>query len=272
MEMVETGTARGHWDSVGEQWGASRPDRLWRQCSDLIHYRWLEQDGPWRSGTAVLKTDLFDEANATGLLPWFETRGIRATGCDLAWPTANQARRRGTAQDTVIADVRRLPFRECFEAVVSNSTLDHFAAGQEIVDALREIHGAMRPGGRLYITMDNPRHPLIRLRSWWPRLWRRLGLVPYETGVTCSAARLKTVLEQAGFVLEHAGSLMHSPRVLIVLLCRFLARVRGLDTPPALLVRALLAFESLAGWPTWEWTGHFVAAVARKETSWGSRG
>ena len=70
----------------------------------------------------------------------------------------------------------------------------------------------------------------------------RLGVVPYAVGATCGRRRLTRLLEQSGFDVPFAGTIMHAPRVLLVPWCRHLAR-RGATRPGAWLERWLLPFR-----------------------------
>lgn len=256
--------ARGYWDVVGAEWTASHRDELWRRCSDAIHAQWLERvAGKLRPGR-VLKTDLFDEAFGDGLAPWFESRGHDIVACDLAFATARGAARKPASVAAAVADVRQLPFsKTSFDTVFSDSTLDHFGSDVGIRDSLLELHRVLRPGGTLLLTMDNPVNPMVWLRNLSPAFWMRLGIVPYAVGATASVRHLTRLLEQAGFDVPAAEAIMHVPRVLMVPLCRWLAR-NG-STQPGTWMRAWLrSIESLGRLPTREITGHFVAVVARK--------
>jgi SAM-dependent methyltransferase len=260
-------TARRYWDDVGNDWVVSHPDELWRRCSDAIHVWWLERVASDLQGRRILKTDLFDEAFGDGLTAWFEERGNDVVACDLALSTASGAAKKQTSVAAAVADVRRLPFAgSTFDAVFSDSTLDHFHAEDEILQSLRELGRVLRPGGVLLLTMDNPRNPIVWLRNLRPELWRRLGLVPYMVGVTCSARRLEQLLATAGFEVPATGTIMHSPRVLLVPICRWLARRDGRCQPTPRWLDWLRRVESLDRLPLRQLTGHFVAVVARKSS------
>ena len=212
----------------------------------------------------VLKTDLFDEAFGDGLAPWFEARGHDVVACDLAFSTVSGASRKPASVAAAVADVRQLPFfTSAFDTVFSDSTLDHFDSEAGIRDSLLELHRVLQPGGTLLLTMDNPVNPIVWLRNLSPGFWRRLGVVPYAVGATCGRRRLTRLLEQSGFDVPAAGTIMHAPRVLLVAWCRHLAR-HGTTRPGAWLERWLLRCEALGRLPTREITGHFVAVVARR--------
>jgi SAM-dependent methyltransferase len=263
---AEPGSAAAHayWDSVGGAWTASHRDELWRRCSDAIHAQWLDSVAGDLLPGRVLKTDLFDEAFGDGLAPWFESRAHDVLACDLALTTARGAARKPASVAAAVADVRRLPFsRMAFDTVFSDSTLDHFESEDGIRRSLEELHRVLRPGGTLLLTMDNPVNPLVWIRNLRPAFWMRLGILPYAVGATCSRRRLILVLEEAGFQVSAANTIMHVPRVLMVPVCRWLAG-RGEKQPGLWLHRWLRGFEGLGRLPSRELTGHFVAVVARK--------
>ena len=257
---------RGYWDAVGGQWAADRRDELWRRCSDAVHARWLDVAAGDLPPGRVLKTDLFDEAFGDGLTPWFEERGHTVVACDLALTTASGAARRRARVTAAVADVRQLPFpASAFDTVFSDSTLDHFESEAGIRQSLRELRRVLRPGGTLLLTMDNPANPIVRLRNLAPGFWMRLGILPYAVGATCGAARLAGVVEDAGFGVVSTATIMHAPRVLLVPVCRWLAR-RGVSRPGPRWRGWLRRLESLDRLPTRQVTGHFVALAARART------
>lgn len=143
--------------------------------------------------------------------------------------------------------------------VVSNSTLDHFDSRDDFIVALRELFSALKPGGLLFITMDNPQNPFYLLLRG---VCRWLGK-PFLLGYTTSRASLSHHLESVGFrVLEQAG-LIHNPRLISTLLFLTLRYALGghAERPIKLL---LAAFQHLEHLPTAKYTSCFVAACARK--------
>src|SRR5215218_4780156 len=180
---------------MAELWLDGEPQRLWRRHSDRVNAALVER---WlRQVSSVLKTDLFDEAVSVGLYPALADRAERVIGIDTSERVIQAAARRYPGLEARRADVRALPLAAAeIDAVVSNSTLDHFAAPDEIGIALRELARVLRPDGLLVLTLDNPLNPVVGLTKALPRrslnrLWRRLGrttvragLVPYEVGAT----------------------------------------------------------------------------------------
>ena len=253
------------WNSVGDAWQHGR-DSLWREHSDAVNValcrRWLP---PLACGR-LLKTDLFDEATGDGLVGALQDCAQRVMGVDYALSVAAGARARRRAVDVMVADVRRLPFADnTFDAVVSNSTLDHFAAASDIGRSLRDLHRILVPGGRLILTLDNGSHPLVALRNALPiGLLMRAGLVPYYVGQTLRPAPLAALLEQSGFRTVEMTAVLHCPRVLVVPLARLMSR-RGSSSPAARwLLRLARLCEHADRLPTRFYTGHFVAVLAQR--------
>lgn len=253
-----------YWNAVGAEWQRSRPSSLWRKHSDAINRslveRWLPASGLGRS----LKTDAFDEAVGIGIAPGLATRASTVVSIDLALTTVRVATR-DRAGSGVVADVRSLPFVESsFDAVVSNSTLDHFEDDADIDVSLSELARVMAPGGRLIITMDNPQNPIVSLRNILPFEWlHRIGLVPYRYGATTDRNRLRDRLESAGFAVESIDAVLHCPRVLAIPLASWAERALG-PSGRDRLRRALGAFERLATWPSRFRTAHFIVALAER--------
>ena len=154
--------------------------------------------------------------------------------------------------------MRRLPYEGCaFDAVLSNSTLDHFHSLADVADALRELHRVLAPGGVLLLTLDNLANPLVALRNALPFEWlERIRLVPHYVGATCGPRGLQRLLRQVGFDVDRIGALMHVPRVA--------ALAGAAVVPKRPLLRFLLGCERLGRLPTRYVTGQFVAARAVK--------
>lgn len=252
---------RDRWNDVVPVFADGR-HRLWRDHSDRVNTAlldaWLGED----SCGLVLKTDLFDEAVAAGLCHALHARARRVIGIDLSITTVRRARPNGGT--VVAADVRRLPFlRQTFDTIVSTSTLDHFDSDEEITASLAELANALRPGGRLVITLDNVENPKLRLRGAIPwALLRRTGFVPYYVGQSLSKSQLCHQLEALNFEIVDVRAVMHAPRITAVALSRIplFARARWRSG----LLWVLERFEGLSRLPTRFLTAHFVAVLATK--------
>lgn len=251
--------AGDYWDEVGMEWRGGDRDRLWRHYSDSVYRRFLEhrlsRGGPER----VLKTDMFDEAAAQGVYDLLAHRCSAVVGIDISAQVLRAARHNVGIVPLVCGDVQRLPFRdESFDVVISMSTLDHFHSLDEMFAAIGELRRVVRPRGELLLTIDNLANPLIAVRNALPFPWlHKLGLVPYFVGATCGPRRLQRALLAMGFEVCESGALLHCPRVLAVLLLRFLYDRAGEGTW-RWVIRALNAFEGLSEWPTRYVTGNFV--------------
>ena len=262
------------WESMAGVWLEGQPQRLWRRHSDRVNtdlvQRWLP---PVES---VLKTDLFDEAVGTGLYPTLAERAGRVVGIDASQQVVEAAKRRYPELEAVRADVRALPLADAeLEAVVSNSTLDHFDDAAQIEVALGELARVLRPGGILLLTLDNPLNPIVAVTKALPRqelnrVWSRVGrasarsgLVPYYVGATLTPKRLRTALAAAGFELQELGAIVHFPRAAGVLVGKRLEQ-RGSALAQERFVATLWRAERLGAWPTRFVTGHFLAVRARR--------
>lgn len=249
----------GYWDRVATSESATHAP-LWRRQSDLVNTMLLDRWLPAMSGGRVLKTDLFDELVTPGLQPALRARGARVVGIDISPVAVAAAAARHPDLESVVADVRNLPFKDgSFAAVVSNSTLDHFTGGEEVAAALSELSRVLRPGGRLILTMDNPLNPLIALRNGLPAAASRaLRNVSYGTGWTCGPVRLRRMVAANDLEVLGVSAIMHLPRVLLAGVGRRRRSART-DSRWLSLVRTGETLERL---PTRFLTGHFLAVLA----------
>lgn len=245
-----------------------RASPWWRAQREII--RQFVRDGAAGAPPgAALKTDCFDEASGPHYHAADVRPGFTALAIDVDEAIASRARARlradGAAVAVAVADVRHLPFATgSLSLVISLSTLDHLDAETEISRSLAECFRALRPGGRLLLTLDNPLNPEVALRAALPRaLVARLRADAFPLGVTVGARRGRRLLERAGFAVERQGYLVHAPRYPMIRMLGWLER-RGRGRGPERLVTAL---EALARWPCRSITGHYAAWVAVKPPS-----
>jgi SAM-dependent methyltransferase len=256
--------AAAYWDAVLHRWEGVHRDSLWRRHSDAVNgallTRWLPS-GPHR----VLKTDMFDEAVSDGLYPLLRDLGATVTGIDVSPEVVAAARARYPGLGAIAADVLKLPFPDgAFDAIVSLSTLDHFASRLDISTALGELRRVLAGDGTLVLTIDNAANPVVRLRNCLPsRVLQRTGLVPYDVGVTCGPRDLDALLSAAGFRALERSYILHCPRVLSVAAARVVQRA-GSPAAGWRYLALLRRFERLSGLPTSVRTGYFIAVRAVK--------
>jgi SAM-dependent methyltransferase len=255
---------RAYWQSFDPPAVADPAPALWRRHCDWLNAGMVERYLPARCRT-ILKTDLYDEAVGEGLFPILSVRAQRVVGIDLAASVLHAARARYPALEVRQADVRRLPFETGeFDAVVSNSTLDHFDSPDGVPAALLELNRVLARRGCLLISLDNLANPLVAVRNALPfKLLHRIRLVPYYTGWTCGPRRLRRLLGDAGFDIVEMSAVLHCPRAIAVALGPLVESRLPLRLDQAFL-RLLRRFELLARLPTRFRSGYFVVALAVK--------
>jgi SAM-dependent methyltransferase len=258
------------WDTVADVWQRAPAQTLWRKHSDRVNSALVDRWLPRGTGT-TLKTDLWDEAMGEGLYPAIAARSEHVVGVDVSRSIVAAAAERYPTLDARVAHVHALPFDDgTIDAIVSNSTLDHFDDAAEIDRSIVELARVLRAGGTLLLTLDNPGNPLVALakalprqalnRTWlrWADASSRLGLHPYHVGATYGRSRLRAVVEDAGFAVEETTAIVHAPRAIAVLVGqRLQSGGRG-------FLRTLAALERLEQAPTRFVTGHFVAIRATR--------
>ncbi len=252
-----------YWDSVSREWRRTSPDDLWREHCDGLYQNLLSG---WVAPGArrLLKTDLFDESLATGLLPQLSTFSNQVFGIDLSYRTARRATTHHRLRNSCNCDVRRLPFQSgAFDLVISNSTLDHFESRAEIETSLKEIERILEPGGELILTLDNLSNPVIRLRHRLPFEWlKRLSIVPYFVGETLRIDEADEMLKSLGFEIVDVSTLMHFPRVISIFVSRHVGKTRLRSQ----FLWGLNAFEKIGRWRSRFVTAHYFAIRARKKS------
>jgi len=268
LSDTETQPAR-HWNRVARAWRGREHDNpilaahKRRVYSDLLA-RWMGD----RTPILVLKTDLFAEAfNEEEFVSGFDWRRSMV-GIDISSAVLQCARERtsiGPLRGYVVSDVRLLPFAaDTFDAVISDSTLDHLSTEQEIVAALQEVGRVLKPGGRLVVTLDNPSnltYPPRRLVL----TWMRLGLAPYYIGVTLSRSRLLAELAALGMEVTGCTAILHYPHPDgFVRTLERTARRLGRGRLNVAVARTFALFERLEQTRFRYRTGRYLAAVAVK--------
>lgn len=219
-----------YWDGVArEMAGRYHLDDVMAEHKRRVHLDLLRRWCPSTEGARILKTDLFEEALGRDqvLLDWpAPGEPAEVHGIDISGEIVRRARGRvaggGRAVRVSVADARRLPYREAsFDVVFSCSTLDHFDDRSELMAGIGEAVRVLRPGGRLVLTLDNPRalfYPLVR------RLAGR-GKIGFLLGETLGDAEVRRLLPEAGLDFVEGRGAYHIPRVIFT---AFLRGVRAL--------------------------------------------
>lgn len=248
------------WDAEWARAWKAHPQNVWFAYEAEVY---LDQLGPRDPAARALKTDAFDEACGRGQLS--AGLGDDVVLVDVAPKILAHATRTRTDAVPCVADVRCLPFRTgAFDLILSTSTLDHFEAGGEIDAALAELRRILGDRGRLLLTLDNPRNPILRVRHLVHAVTGKVaGLIPFRMGQTLSRRALVDALERAGFAVTESGYLVHAPRIFALWAGEWAARRHDAASARRLgwLFRAVERHARHA--PTRRWTGHFVFADCR---------
>lgn len=257
-----------YWDMVLASWKRHSSDRLWREFTDRQQSGWVKkyllEPSKGVKLARLLKTDLFDEAVSTGIVPMLAQVASEVWGVDVSEEVVREAVSRYPSLRGSVASVAKLPFDDgYFQAIFSGSTLDHYDSKLEILESLRELHRVLGRNGRLFITMDNPHNPMIWLRNGLLRtVGTSLGWIPYQMGKTMRCRELVSGLREIGFQIEAVTALQHCPRWWVV---RRLKRMEGAGaaTTERYLDR-LGRYERLERLPSRYVTGHYLAVLATK--------
>jgi SAM-dependent methyltransferase len=259
---IRDATAAGIWDDEWERAWKAHPANPWFAYEADVYVERIGR-APSRR-TRMLKTDAFDEACGRGRLS--AALGAELVIADVSPRIVRHAAR---ALDEGIvacaADVRRLPFAaSTFDVVVSTSTLDHFEARGDIAVALAELGRVLHPAGRLFLTLDNPANPLLRMRKLlYAALGPIGGLIPFRMGLTLSRAALVAAAEEVGLEVRESGYVVHAPRVLGLWLGVWAARRKAGGAARRLLVVLRAVERTARRLPTRRWTAHFIYAECR---------
>lgn len=103
-------------------------------------------------------------------------RGFRVVGVDLSPAMLAEARRRFTEGPRLRfrrGDMRRIAFREEFDAVINLYTSFGYFTPAQNVTALRRMARALRPGGRLLVDHRDPAYDADLPRRLWYRTGRK---------------------------------------------------------------------------------------------------
>ncbi len=256
-------TFGGDWDGLPGAGLEALANPLWRAYCDGLHADVIRDWVGAGRFRITLKTDLFEEAQGEGLADFLAASGDSLLGIDLSMRVVARARERHPWLSAAVADVRHLPLAsESIDFVVSISTLDHFAKRSDLTLALGELARVLAPGGRLFITLDNPVNPIVALRNRLPASWfGRTSILPYFVGHTLSLPALRRELENLGLGIVHSGHILHAPRIGFLHLCTL---PDPTSRPARWLLHLMRGWENFARWPTAPISGYFVAVLAGK--------
>ena len=149
----------------------------------------------------VLTTDLFEEAvGSHGIISWLKGRYEKVVGMDISFEMVKRACCNNSLSGDsigIVSDVRQTTFKDnCFDLIISNSTIDHFS---DLDLALRELYRILKSPGVLILTLHNKFHFALSLKMW---LSRATNIKSYSYGYVYSSRQLKPRLEKIGFIVD----------------------------------------------------------------------
>jgi SAM-dependent methyltransferase len=260
---VRADTDARRWDLTAAKYrGGKFMDPLLAQQFRRVHLNLCRAWAPSTKNPRVLKTDVFGEATCPPrVFSWDIGEPEHLVSVDISFGLTRAAQENAVqlghgAASYVAGDARVLPFADgSFDLVVSDSTLDHFQARNDIRRGIRELARVLRPGGVLIVTLDNPSNitePLFRA-------WISLGKSPYFIGKTLSLSSLQHTMREEGLEVTHGTAIIHNPRFFAKAGLRLLRKIRPpyQETIAEWMIRAPDVLEHL---PTRLLTGQFVAA------------
>ena len=239
----------------------------WWEVHRRIFARWIADAAAGVPPGLGLKTDLFDEASGEHHV-WQELpSGWTFIGIDIDVGVVRKARVRlaaeGRQAHCAVADVRALPFpRSSISSILSLSTLDHLGTRNDIALALREFERTLIRGGRLLLTLDNPRNPEVALRALLPRfVVQHLRADTFALGVTVSQREGTRMLRALGFQVLQTAYAEHAPRYVAIRAIAWLTQINA-RLAARWLARLVAACEGFRATPLAPWSGHYTVWIA----------
>ena len=206
-----------HWDCVAKDWDRkSYANEILAEHKRNTYLKLIADWSDIPASRRILKTDLFAEAFGPEQYLFYLKPPEGIVGIDVSRNIVKQAKKHAAGCDIdssryLCCDVKHLPFRDnSFDIIISDSTLDHFPAEEDIVNSIKELGRVLRPGGSLILTIDNKSNltypPFIMFR-----LWMKLRLAPYYIGRTLSRSRMKQTIEDSGMYIAESTAIFHYP-------------------------------------------------------------
>lgn len=259
-----------YWNKISKKSpGGQKYDDLLAKHYCESHKSLIDNWIKFSNNPLILKTDLFAEAMCPSRSFLWDILGKDdlVVGMDISGDICSRARATsesvnpGSSLKTFTCDLRKLPFaNHSFDIIISDSTLDHYKTKADIGIALDELVRTLKPGGTIFITMDNP-------NNWSEvifRIWILLRLSPFYIGKTYSINELKFALQKRGLCVLDDNTLIHNPRLITKIIISLVHRV----FPGKYRIwtgRLFKYFDSWADKPSKYLTAQFIAVKAIKQ-------
>lgn len=211
----------------------------------------------------LLKLDLWNEINNTGILFWAAEQGMNVSGLDISAYIVEKARlnfkKRGLKANLKVSDVRNIKFKSnSFDCVYTMGTIEHIS---DYYKALHEIRRVLKPGGIAIIGVPNKYD--IFLRPLLVFFLDKLNLYPYSPEKSFTYTELKKEIETAKLKVMDRTSVLFIPSWLRILDIFFYTRCPVLVKITELLSLPFKYVEYRFRWC--QKRGYLIACVAKKE-------
>ena len=164
-------------------------------------FQWIWHTWKWYLVRSLLKdisVEILDVGCADGTLTAKIAESLpksKVTGLDLYKSAINYAKKRYPHLDFVVADARKMPFKNSyFDTVICVETLEHIPDNQKVV---KEIHRVLKRKGTLVIAQDTDSLVFNLIWGIWIK-WK--GRVWQGAHVNCMKPQeIRTLLKDTGF-------------------------------------------------------------------------
>jgi SAM-dependent methyltransferase len=211
-------------------------------------------------GKKLLKLDLWNEVNNTGILFWAYDQGYEVHGLDISPYIVRRANENfaGKEHTFIESDIRDIKFPDnTFDYIYTMGTIEHIPDYRK---AIKEIYRVLKPGGKAIIGVPNANDPFLRPLTVW--ILERFNAYPYSPEKAFIMDELATDAEEAGFTLMDTTGVLFQPGWLRMADCFFYNKLPFLRGLFNLLFKPFEAMERK--YDNCKRMGYLIAVVVEK--------
>lgn len=213
-------------------------------------------------GKKILKLDLWNEVNNTGILYWLAQNGCEVHGIDLSpflvEKTKEHFLKKNLNGTFHISDIRSICYPDnSFDFIYTMGTIEHIPDYEK---AIKEIHRVLKQGGTAIIGVPNKHDPF--LRPALVRFLEKIHAYPYSPEKSFSKKELRRDIEKQGLKVTAQTSILFMPGLLRMLDIFFAQHLPLLSKTllPIFLLFEYIEHHTKSG----EQNGYLIACVAKK--------